>query len=335
MADRVYVKPERIMFREFCETMWLPHVEETRRPSTVESYRRQLLRHVYPVLGHMPLQKIGPTDVDRLYRLCGQKQGRGDAKLTPATVRVIGAIASSALRYAKKKRLIVRNPAEDADLPAMTQSRHMVWTAAETRRFLDSVESERLYALWRILATTGCRRGEALGLEWRNINLDTAEIEIAQQLVPLSGDLVVSPPKTDSGHRILAIDQRTVEALREHQQTQQLEQAVMGWPTSDLDLVFRRQQDGRPLDPRGLSAAFQVRRKRAKLPHIRLHDLRHGVATLALAGNVNAELVRRQLGHSKVSTTIDTYQRHRLETAEREAAQVISTVIDNAPVSNP
>ena len=101
----------------------------------------------------------------------------------------------------------------------------------------------------------------------------------------------------------------------------------MGEPAEDLDLVFTR-LDGRPLDPRGVSQAFQVRRKRAGLPHVRLRDLRHGSAVLALEGDVNIELIRRRLGHSTISTTVDLYMRHDVETAERTAATTVAALVD-------
>jgi len=127
-------------------------------------------------------------------------------------------------------------------------------------------------------------------------------------------------------------DAATAAVLRAHRDTQRLERSVMGEPAVDLDLVFTR-VDGSPLPPAGISQHFQVKRKQAGLPHIRLHDLRHGAATLALAGNVNAELVRRHLGHADIATTVNTYQRHKVDTAERAAAETVSGLIDAAPVS--
>ena len=110
------------------------------------------------------------------------------------------------------------------------------------------------------------------------------------------------------------------------EETQKLERAVLGAPAEDLDLVFAN-IDGRPLDPRGISQALQVRRKRTGLPHIRLHDLRHGAATLAIEGDVNLELIRRRLGHAAISTTINLYARHEIETAERDSANTVAALL--------
>ena len=316
-----HVDRSLLTFGEFVDEVWLPHVDETRRPATRESYRRQLKRHICPVLGHRPLQEVSATDVDRVYRVCATKG------LSPATINVIGAIVSAVLKHATRKRLVVRNVAEDADAPKVTRRPRSVWTAAELSTFLRSVHGDRLAALWRVLAVTGCRRGEALGLDWRGVDFTEGTITISQQVVPLSGELVLAPPKTTTGLRKIPIDAKTLEALEQHRATQELERAVLGEPAVDRDLVFTT-LDGEPLDPRGISQAFQVRRKRVGLPHVRLHDLRHGAAVLALEGDVNLELIRRRMGHSKIATTIDLYARHEIETAERAAANTVAALLD-------
>lgn len=322
-----HVDQTRLTFGRFVDELWWPHVAATRRPSTVEMYDRALRKHIRPLLGHLPLQKIAATDVDRLYREAATKG------LAPSSARVLGAIVSAALTYAKRKRLLVRNVAEDADPPKLQRVPRTIWTARELASFLESVRDDRLFALWRLLALTGCRRGEALGLRWLDLDLEQGTITIAQQVVPLSGRLVFAAPKTNAGRRTIPIDAQTLEALRGHRETQMLERAVLGAPAEDLDLVFAN-ADGQPLDPRGISQAFQVRRKRvelpngAGLPHIRLHDLRHGAATLAIEGDVNLELIRRRLGHANIGTTIDVYARHDVETAERAAANTVAALLD-------
>ena len=128
--------------------------------------------------------------------------------------------------------------------------------------------------------------------------------------------------------RTVPIDAVTVESLRRHRETQTFERQFADFPV-DRDLVASQGVDGRPLNPRALSQAFQVRRKNAKLPHVRLHDLRHGAATLALEGDVNLELIRRRMGHARIATTIDLYARHEIESSERAAADTVAGLIDS------
>ncbi|MGZ4394537.1 MAG: site-specific integrase [Gaiellaceae bacterium] len=321
-----YVSPEHLTFKTFCEERWLPHAETVKRASTLETYRRNLERHIYPAIGGVPLQRLDASRLDRLY---GELLAKG---LAPGTVRFIAAVISSALRYAKSKRLVSRNVAEDAEPPKVERRRMNVWTDREVATFLDSVRDDRLFALWRFLVVTGARRGEALGLTWLALDLERGTARIEQQLVPVGKALVFSPPKTDSGIREVPLDDATIEVLREHREAQKIERALFGEDYVDHDLVFAH-VDGRPLNPGGVSQAFQVRRKRAGLPHVRLHDLRHGLATMALAEHLPAELVRRRLGHSRIAVTVDLYQRHAVEEAERDVANLLAARIDERPLA--
>jgi integrase len=259
--------------------------------------------------------------VDRVYREAAANT------LKPNTIRVIGAIVSAALTYAKRKGLVLHNVADNSDPPKAVRPQRTIWTARETARFLEAVEDDRLHALWRLLVVSGARRGEVCGLTWLNVDLELGTVTIAQQLVPVGGELVFQAPKTAAGLRMVPIDAGTVAALKRHRETQLLERQVVGAPEIDHDLVFTR-LDGQPLNPRALSQAFQVRRGNAGLPHVRLHDLRHGAATLALEGDVNLELIRRRMGHAHISTTIDLYARHEIESSERAAADTVAGLVD-------
>jgi integrase len=120
--------------------------------------------------------------------------------------------------------------------------------------------------------------------------------------VPVSGELVFTAPKTEEGRRLIPLDDETVRIIREHRERQLLERSYMGDGYEDGDLVFCH-ADGRPFDPRGVSLRFVRLAKAAGLPTIRLHDLRHGVATMGLGAEVHAEVIRRRLGH-RVSSVV-------------------------------
>jgi integrase len=318
-----YVAPAKIPFQSYVEETWFPRVEKTHRPGTVDSYRRMLRLHIYPTIGGVPMQSVSPVLIDKMIATAMT----GERPLAPASARVLLAIVSSAFEYARKKKIVPTNPAKAADVPKTPKRPRTIWTAAETRRFLGAVEDDRLYALWRLVSTTGLRRGEALGLTWRSVDLGAATVEVAQQLVPVGDKIILGPPKTNAGKRTLPIDARTVAALQGYQETRELERSVYGDPAEDLDLVFTT-PEGRPLDPRGISMRFARLVKKYGLAKIRLHDLRHGAATLAVAGDVNLELLRRRMGHADIRTTINLYARHDLPAAERVAAETVASLID-------
>jgi integrase len=201
-----------------------------------------------------------------------------------------------------------------------------VWSAAELRTFLTSVESDRLYALWLLVASTGLRRGEALGVRWSDLDLDDASLRVSQTLLDVGHKLTLGAPKTKAGERAIALDAGTVAALRAHRQRQGAEIMAFGraqWPQHDL--VFTR-EDGEPVHPAWFSRAFDQRVQRVGLPKIRLHDLRHTHATLALRAGVNVKIVSERLGHSKSAITLDTYQ-HVTPDMQREAAAKIAGVV--------
>lgn len=133
---------------------------------------------------------------------------------------------------------ISRNPADLADPPARARSRAQAWTAGELSRFLAHVRDDKLYALWRLAATTGMRRGELSGVTWRALDLDGGRLTISQQLVPAPGGAAFGEPKSARSRRTVALDSTTVEALRRHRDVQRLERDFAGDAYQDRDLVF-------------------------------------------------------------------------------------------------
>ena len=232
---------------------------------------------------------------------------RSASKLPPASVRVTAAIVSASLKYATRKRLIPVNVATLADIPSGKTRRMRAWGPEEVGAFVAHTKDERLGALWRFLAMTGARRGECLALTWYALDLDEGTARIERQLVPPAGGLVFLPPKTEAGVRTIRLDPATVEAMRTHRTAQDAEKELWGDAYQDEGLVFCR-ENGTPLDPRGVSQAFQVRRKAAKLPRTTLHGLRHAAATtLALRVGAHPETARAILGHASTATTARYY----------------------------
>ena len=172
---------------------------------------------------------------------------------------------------------------------------------------------------------TGCRRGEALGLAWDDLDLEASTITIRRALVPLGGKVEVSEPKTARGRRRIALDPKTIEALKAHAARQADEQSrCESW--SESGYIFTT-SEGQPLDPHRISKAFEGHLREAALPRIPLHGLRHTYATLALSSGVNPRIVSGRLGHSTVALTLDIYS-HVLPQADPEAADRIAALIE-------
>ncbi len=201
----------------------------------------------------------------------------------------------------------------------------MVWTAEQTGEFLDAVTDERLYPLYHLVAFRGLRRGEVCGVRWTDTDLDRGTLAVAEQLSQIGWEVEADSPKSDAGDRVVSLDAGTVAVLRRWR-LQQLEDRMhwgAGW--ADSGRIFTR-EDGAQLHPASVTDRFNDLVAAAGLPPIRLHDLRHGAATLALQGGVDIKVVQEMLGHSSSSLTRDTYTsvvpRLAVEAAETIASMV-------------
>ncbi|MFI5496665.1 site-specific integrase [Actinoplanes sp. NPDC051859] len=201
-----------------------------------------------------------------------------------------------------------------------------VWTPGQLAQFLDLVSDDRLYPLWWLIALRGLRRGEAAGLRWHDIDLDRRELTITQQRRTTLGYQVIEvPPKSAASHRAVALDRRTVTILREHLRRQRAEYLRTGRTWRDTGYVFTR-PDGQPYHPNYLTHRLRWLTNRHDLPPVRLHDLRHGAATLAHTAGVDLKTVQDQLGHASIVLTADTYTSV-LPAAQHKAAEATARLI--------
>jgi integrase len=180
----------------------------------------------------------------------------------------------------------------------------MVWTPEQTARFLEQAARHRLYALYRLIALRGLRRGEACGIRKPDVDLKNGTIGISWQITQLGWNPRHGKPKTDAGDRIVELDAETIKILRAHQAKQNRERLAAGLGESEF---FFTDETGRPLHPAYVTDQFQWLAYEAGLPPIRLHDLRHGAASLMLAAGVDIKIVQHTLGHVTSAYTRDTY----------------------------
>jgi integrase len=200
----------------------------------------------------------------------------------------------------------------------------------ELGRFLTAVRDHRDYSALRLLAMTGMRRGEALGLRWSDVDLDAGTVSIRQTLIAPGYKLALSTPKTMKGRRLVALDAVTVDELRAHRKALLEDRLAFGpsYPVSLEtfgDLVFR-EADGQPVNPAAFGKRFERTVASLGVPRIPLHGLRHTWATLALSQNVHPKVVSERLGHSTISITLDTYS-DVLPGLQEEAAATVAALV--------
>jgi integrase len=321
-----YVEASRRTVRSFLLEEWLPDREPPKlRPTTYANYQTQITTHVVPGLGSVELQRLSPAQLNAFYRSLlaeGRRDGRG---LAPKTVKNIHAILHRALKDAVRWGYVVRNVADAVEPPKGRSPEMQVWTPEQLRAFLTHARTDRLYAAWLLVATTGMRRGELAGLRWVDLDLDAGRASPRRPRVVVNYAVEVSEPKTARGRRSVALDALTVAALREHKERQAEDRAVVGPGWQDSGLVFTR-PDGAPIHPDLISDWFGRLAREAGLPKIRLHDVRHSYASAALAAGIPAKIVSERLGHATVQITLDTYS-HVLPGLDAQAAETVARLI--------
>jgi integrase len=247
--------------------------------------------------------------------------------LTPSTVKAVHVVLHKAFGAAVRWGRLPRNPADLADPPRVPSAPDEVetWDAGTLRRFLVATAEDRLHALWVLLATTGMRRGEAVGLRWQDVDLDAGRLRVVQTILSINGKLLTSEPKTAKGRRPIALDPSTVAVLREHRKRMLEERLLVGADFSDERLVFHR-PDGSCLRPETVSATFLRRQQQLDVPRLTLKGLRHTWATLALEQGIHPRVVQERLGHATIAITLGIYS-HVAPTLHDEAADIVAGLV--------
>jgi integrase len=284
---------------------WLESMKPKIRESTWRDYRNGL-RRVKARLGHIQLQSLRPLDIEELYAGLLQEGRRYGGGLAPKTVRNIHIALRRSLADAQRFGLVSRNVAALVRPPAPVRTELSTWRADDVRAFLAAVADDRLMPAYRLLASTGMRRGEVLGVRWSDVDLAKARLTVNRSLTVVDRALVWSSPKTPRSRRTLSLDPETVAVLRAHRARQAKEKLAAGAAWIDDELVFCSEL-GEPLHPDRFTRTFSAAVRRSGLRPIRLHDLRHTWATLALQAGVHPKVVSERLGHATTSITLDIY----------------------------
>ncbi len=248
--------------------------------------------------------------------------------LSSRTIQYVHTVIRKMLADAVKRGHLTRNVADLIERPKARKTEMRVWTAEHLRAFLKHVSEERLYALWLIAATSGMRRGELAGLRWVDVDLEAGRCSIQQALVSTYQRATVSAPKTPKSRRSIPLPAETVAALKSWHARQGQERLKLGEGYEGQGLVFTR-EDGSPMRPDLLTDSFERYITKAGLPKIRLHDLRHTFATLALQAGEHPKVVSEILGHSSISITLDTYS-HVIPAMSEQATSRVAGLIFGA-----
>jgi len=305
-----------LTFGEFLD-QWLVTIKSRLRVKTWLQYRGIAIYHLVPRLGKLKLTQLKPAEIQSLY---ATKLSDG---IGVRTVQLMHAVLRNSLGYAEKQGIIPSNPTKRVDKPVMAKSEMAFLSDEQVRSLLSAAAGKSVEVLLQLAITTGMRQGELLGLKWHDVDRATATIRVQRQLqrIPTVG-LVFAQPKSKSGVRTVQLGAFTLKKLMKHKDLQEV-QFRLG--ENKENLIFPS-STGTPKEPRILLAEFKALLKKADLPNIRFHDLRHTAASLMFMSGMELIRIARQLGHSKPSITLDIYG-HLIPGLENEAAQRLDELV--------
>jgi integrase len=309
---------------------WLEHAAPSFSPKTVETTRMYIEDPIIPVLGSVPVAKLSPVDLDRFYRQL-LEVGRSRGPYAPATIRRVHGIIRRALSQGVRWGWITHNPAIDASPPRVPMKELNPPDPGQVvQLFQLALESDpELATFIMVAASSGARRGELLALRWSDIELERERMSIERGIVRVGSELIEQGTKTHQSRRI-SLDAGTVSALAAHH-TLAVERAhEAGSTITSESFVFSHLVDGSmPWHPDSTSRAFRKICEQAGITGIRLHDLRHYVATRLLAAGVDVRTVAGRLGHRNASTTLNVYS-HFVPEADQDAADALGRIFEDA-----
>jgi integrase len=320
-----HVDPNRMAVREWL-AQWLVVILSEISPRTHETYTDIVNNHLAPAFGNLPLAKLAPMHIQKVYAewSTGGRRDRKDGPLAPQSRRLIHRVLSAALNRAVEQQLIARNPAQvlRRRLPKDEHREMATLTAAQSEQLLDALRSTPLYWPVLIALATGMRRGEILALRWRNVDLDRGLIRVVESLAQTKNGLRFKSPKTDRA-RPVSLPSFAIDELRRRRREQSEGLLRLG-AHLEPDTLVCAQPDASPMAPNVLTNYFARVAKRLALP-VHFHSLRHTHATQLLLAGVHPKVAQERLGHASVAMTLDIYS-HVTERLRDDAAAKIDAV---------
>ncbi|RNB70759.1 MULTISPECIES: site-specific integrase [Brevibacillus] len=334
-----YISPEKMTLAGFVDEWREKYAKRELSAKTLENYLIQINNRIIPEFGHMRLDQIKPlhivTFIKKLEEEGSRKDGK-EGKLSSGMIEYIHRVLKNIFNRAVEWKVIKTSPMDGIKKPKVEQAEMSVYDEAEAHQLFLALEREKL--MWRVMIalalTTGLRRGELLGLEWKNVDLEAGTIDVRQSLTYVKGiGYVVKEPKTKNSVRIVSIPPSLyhdlkalkVQTSKERMQSEEL------WEGGDRFFVFSS-WNGKPLYPSSVKTWWSRFTKRHKLKYIRFHDLRHTSATLLINKGVHAKIISERLGHANILTTMNIYG-HALRSADQEAAKHFESLFDSQPKS--
>ncbi|MEU2111870.1 site-specific integrase [Streptomyces sp. NPDC019507] len=306
---------------------WLPYwleniIKPRRKRTTFAKYEVHVRLYLVPMLGSKRLESLSVADVRRfLVQL--------EKKTTTATAKESHRVLRTALTAACREELVMRNVATLVEPPSVDAREMSPWSLDETLDFLGAARKDPLYAAFVLAIALGFRRGEIVGLRWENLDLDKREIRVRTQRQRVRGEAYEDDPKGRRRKQTLPLPAICIAPLRWQRMRQAAQRDRAGAEWNETGYVFTT-RTGQPIEPRNLYRSFTRVADSAGLRVIRLHDARHGCATLLTAAGVAPRVVMEILGHSQIAVTMNVYT-HVVQDTQREAVSHMDRLLKRRP----
>lgn len=297
-----------------------------RRIQTQERYQRAIDKHITPAIGNVLIAKLKPLDIQGL-----QESLRSTLK--PSTILGVRSVLSCALKWAESLEVISRNPVSRVKAPSIKQVEVTIPDMEVVGRILIMAQEDehRLTAAMHLAAYTGMRRGEIMGLKWQDVSLIGKKLEVVGSLVKTKAGLILEPPKTAKGRRMVRLDDTTIRALEAHREAQDAVRVFMGKAYVDKGRVFSDAY-GDWVQPEALLRALQHYGAKVGYPGMTCHKLRHVHVSALLRGGLPIHEVANRVGHA--NTNITQRYAHTMPGAQEEAADLFANMMQSASVGN-
>lgn len=309
-----FTAPDKITVAQFF-TQWLRNRRALNKigRSTAENYEDMFRLYVEPTLGGTRLQRVRGADVQALYTALIVEPRSNGRTLNISSVAHIHRIVATMFRAARKARLITINPMEEVEPPRAPKAKPKALEAANVEKLMAVIGDHPLLGPLAVLGLgAGLRRGEAVGLRWKDVDLDGARLHVQGQLVQYrDGTVEWRAPKTESGVRTVSVSGEIVDMLRKLRVDAGKARMALGLG-GGLDDAYVFTEDGvKPIRPNNVTHTFQYHCERLGLPlRFSFHGTRHTHLTVLLqrVGQAGAKAVSQRAGHADITTTLRTYQ---------------------------
>lgn len=335
-----YITPQKMTFDAFINEWRSKYSVKHLEHKTRIAYESHLKKRILPTFGHMKLEDIKPLHIVDFLESLGRDGGRGDNKsggLSSATIQINHRVLKNIFSRAVEWKVIKTNPVTSVKKPKVTSKEIVPYDEQEVSQLLQALEKEPFH--WRMMVTlaltTGMRRGELLGLEWKHIDWKTGVIDVSQTLVQaLKGEIIVKEPKTKNSQRKVSLPASVLEELREYYayRIKERDKLKDAWNGRDREgrewnFIFSH-ADGTPFHHERPYLWFRQFIKKNGMRYIRFHDLRHTSATLLINQGVHAKIISERLGHGNITTTMNIYG-HSLRSADQAAADKLDSLFNS------